>query len=367
MRITAAVSVERDPHGELALQELELEPPRADEILVRLVATGVCGSDLHGRGSPHPRPIVLGHEGAGVVVEAGAGVTKVKPGDHVLLNYIACGKCPTCVSGAPKLCPHNALLNHSGGRADGSTGIKNLSGEVVFGQFFGQSSFATHCLANEQQATLLDPDFDLTLAPALACGVQTGAGAVVNGLKPRIGDSIVVIGAGAVGMSAIMMAHAVGCTTIIAIDISPHRLELALELGATHTIDSREVGSLTEAIHSIAPGGVRFSVEATGRIELVEAAVASLAKGGSCALLGLDMGGRSFSLPQYQTTMTGVNVGGYPGGLVVPDEFVPRLVALHTQGRFPVDKLIRTYAFADVGTAVASAESGETIKPILVF
>jgi aryl-alcohol dehydrogenase len=366
MQITAAVSMERDPHGELALQELELEAPRADEIMVRLVATGVCGSDLHGRGSFHPRPIVLGHEGAGVVVEVGSSVTKVEVGDHVLLNYIACGKCPTCVSGIPKLCPHNAVLNHSGARADGSTGLSR-DGQVVYGQFFGQSSFATHCLANEQQATVLDPSLDLTLAPAFACGVQTGAGTVANGLRPRVGDSIVVIGAGAVGMSAIMMAHLLGCATIIAVDVAPQRLALASELGATHTVDSRETDNLAEAVRAIVPGGVQFAIDAAGRTDLTETAVACLAKGGFCAVLGLDMGGGSFSLPHYQFAMTGVSIGGFPGGLVVPDEFVPRLTTLHAQGRFPVDRLVQTFDFADIGAAVTAAESGAAIKPVLVF
>lgn len=366
MQITAAVSTERDPQGELILQELELEPPRPDEILVRLVATGVCGSDLHGRGSFHPRPIVLGHEGAGVIVETGAGVTKVKVGDHVLLNYIACGKCPTCVSGSPKLCPHNTVLNHSGARPDGSTGLSR-DGEKVYGQFFGQSSFATHCLANEQQATLLDPSLDLTIAPAFACGVQTGAGTVANGLRPKVGDSLTVIGSGAVGISAIMMARALGCATIIAIDVAPQRLELAREVGATHTLDAREIDDLSEAVKEIVPGGVQFSIDAAGRTDLTEAAVACLAKGGSCAVLGLDMGGGSFSLPHFQFAMTGVSVGGFPGGLVVPDEFVPRLTELYAQGRFPIDRLVQKFDFTDIDTAIAAAESGEAIKPVLVF
>lgn len=366
MQITAAVSTERDPHGELSLQELELEQPRADEIIVRLVAAGICGTDLHARNSAHPRPIVLGHEGAGVVVEVGSAVTKIEVGDHVLLNYVACGKCPTCVSGTPKLCPHNAVLNHSGARADGSTGLSR-DGEVVYGQFFGQSSFATHCLANEQQATILDRSLDLTLAPAFACGVQTGAGTVANGLQPRVGDSMVVIGAGAVGMSAIMMAHLLGCSTIVAVDVAAGRRDLALELGATHALDPRETDDLAEAVRAIIPGGARFAIDAAGRSDLTETAVACLAKGGSCAILGLDMGGGSFSLPHFQFAMSGASVGGFPGGLVVPDEFVPRLTELHAQGRFPVERLVQTYDFTDIASAIEAAESAAAIKPVLVF
>lgn len=365
MHITAAVSMDRDPRGTFVFQELELEAPRQNEIVVELAATGICGTDLHARNSHHPRPIVLGHEGAGVVVETGAAVTKLQVGDHVLLNYIACGKCPTCVSGMPKLCPHNATLNHSGARADGTTGLTH-DGEVVYGQFFGQSSFATHCLANEQQATRLDPSLDLAIAPAFACGVQTGAGAVANGLQPRVGDSIVVIGAGAVGMSAIMMARVLGCATIIAVDVAPSRLELARELGATHTLDPRETDDLVGSVKAIVPDGVKFSIDAAGRTDLTEAAVGCLAKGGFCAVLGLDMGGGSFSLPHFQFAMTGVKIGGFPGGLVVPDEFVPRLTDLYAQGRFPVDRLVQRFDFADMDRAVAAAEAGSAIKPVLV-
>jgi len=367
MHITAAVSMERDPNASFVLQDLELEQPRHNEIVVRLVATGICGSDLHARGNDAlPRPIVLGHEGAGVVTEIGSAVTKVNVGDHVLLNYLACGKCPTCVGGMPKLCPDYSSINHSGGRADGSTGLSR-QGEIVYGQFFGQSSFATHCIANEQQATRLPKDLDLTLAPAFACGVQTGAGAVLNGLKPTIGDSIVVLGTGAVGMAALMTAKVMGCTRIIAADVSPERLRLAEELGATHTINPTEVDDLVDVVHEMVPGGVDFAVEAAGRTNLVEAAIQTLKKGGYCAALGIDMGGTSVSIPHYQLAMSGVRIGGFPGGLAVPDVLVPRLVQLFEQGLFPVDRLVERFAFEDINGAAAAAGGGGAIKPILTF
>jgi aryl-alcohol dehydrogenase len=367
MHITAAVSMERDPNGSFVLQDLDLEQPRLNEIVVRLVAAGICGSDLHARNNGDlPRPIVLGHEGAGVVMEIGSAVTKLKVGDHVLLNYLACGKCATCVGGMPKLCPDYSAINHTGGRADGSTGLSRR-GETVYGQFFGQSSFATHCLANEQQATRLRKDLDLTLAPAFACGVQTGAGAVLNGLKPTIGDSIVVVGTGAVGMAALMAAKVMGCTTIIAADVSPERLKLAEELGATHTINPTEVDDLVDVVHDIVPGGVDFAVEAAGRTNLVEAAVQTLKKGGYCAALGVDLGGASVSIPHYQLAMTGVRIGGFPGGLAVPDVLVPRLIQLFEQGHFPVDKLVKNFAFEDINGAAKAAGRGGAIKPILIF
>ena len=366
MQITAALSMERDPKGAFVFKQLELEAPRQNEIVVKLVATGICGSDLHGRGSEHPRPIVLGHEGAGVVVETGAAVTTLQIGDHVLLNYVACGKCRTCVRGMPKLCPHYGTLNHSGARADGSTGL-TADGEVVYGQFFGQSSFATFCLANEQQATKLDKSIDLTVAPAFACGVQTGAGTVANGLKPGVGDSIVVIGVGAVGMSAAIMARAMGCETIIAVDVTENRLALARELGATHTLNAVETPDLVEAVHDIVPGGVDYAVEAAGRADLTQQAVDCLSKGGFCAALGLDMSGASFTMPHFQLAMTGVKIGGFPGGLAVPDDLVPRLISLYSQGRFPVDRLVERFAFSDINAAAAAAESGRAIKPVLIF
>ncbi|MEU6579082.1 NAD(P)-dependent alcohol dehydrogenase [Streptomyces sp. NPDC046805] len=366
MLITAALSMEVDPKGKFVLEELELEEPRANEIVVKTVATGICGSDLHGRGVPFPRPIVFGHEGAGVVAAVGSAVTKLQVGDHVLLNYLACGKCRVCVSGKPKLCPSNSLLNHSGGRADGTTGLSR-NGEVVYGQFFGQSSFATHCIANEQQATKLDPAFDLTLAPALACGVQTGAGAVLNGLKPSPGSSLLTTGTGAVGMAAVMMARILGCTTIIAVDVSAERLALAQEIGATHVINSRETDDLAAAVRQIVPDGVDYAVEASGRIDVAESAIQSVTKGGSVALLGIDPSGAKFSVSLQQMALSGISISGFPGGLAVPDDMVPRLIELHARGQFPVDKLVARFPFEQINEAAEAASSGRAIKPVLVF
>jgi len=365
MKITAAVTEEKG--GPFRLQQLELEDPRPHEILVRMVAAGVCHSDISARDRfvPLPLPIVLGHEGAGVVEAVGAAVRHLKPGDRVLLSRLTCGVCPDCRGGHSHYCGTSLALNLSGGRPDGTTGLSR-NGVPVHGQFFGQSSFATHALAHENNATKIHPDLDLTLAPAFACGVLTGAGSVLNGLRPEAGTSIAVFGCGAVGLAAILAARTTGCATIIALDRMPARLDLAAQLGATHTIDASEGGAV-ERIREIAPGGVHFSVDATGVAAVAREAVDCLRRGGQCGLLGVSAQGAQITLSQPQIALNGIGIRGFPTGLAEPDVAIPRLIDLHLQGRFPVERLVTRFPFERIGDAVREAERGNAIKPILIF
>lgn len=367
MRIHAAVIEDEGRDAPFVLQDLELDEPRSDELLVRMVATGVCHSDLTVRDPAFgmPRPVVLGHEGAGVVEAVGTGVTKHAPGDHVLLSFGSCGVCDECADGRPKLCVANHALNLSGARPDGTTGLSR-AGQRVHGCFFGQSSFATHALTSERNATRLDPALDLTVAPAFACGVQSGAGAVLNGLRPAAGASIAILGVGAVGMAALLAARLAGCGEIVAIDRAPERLALAAELGATLTIDASSA-EVVAAVRARLPRGVHHSVEATGVPAVLGDAVAMLRKGGTCALLGVAPPGVDVTLPQIAISLGGVGVQGFPGGLSVPDVLVPRLVELHLQGRFPVDRLVTRFPFEGIDRAIASSKAGAAIKPVLTF
>src|SRR5262245_31404181 len=208
MQIRAAVATAKSEP--FAIEALEIDDPRDDEVLVRMVGVGICHTDLIVRDQyyPTPLPAVLGHEGAGVVERVGARVTKVQPGDHVVLSYLSCGTCPNCQRGQMFYCPQLFALNFGGGRLDGSKALRRRD-SAISSHFFGQSSFATRAIANQRNAVKVSPDAPLHLLGPLGCGIQTGAGAVMNSLNPRAGSSIAVFGAGAVGTSAIMAARAV--------------------------------------------------------------------------------------------------------------------------------------------------------------
>ncbi|MBY8863404.1 NAD(P)-dependent alcohol dehydrogenase [Nocardia sp. CA2R105] len=365
MKIRAAVTAAKSAPFEI--EDLDLDEPRAGEIVIQLAATGICHSDIGAREQylPLPLPMVFGHEGAGVVTALGANVTKVRVGDHVVLSRLTCGQCPACVRGNTNMCDLQGNLNLSGGRPDGSTGLSR-GGEPIYGRFFGQSSFATYCLAHERNVTRIDPDFDLTLAPAFACGVLTGAGTVLHGPQPSLGSSIAVFGAGTVGLAAIMAARAAGYRTIIAVDRAASRLELASELGATHTItaDDRPLAAMVRAI---VPRGVAFTIEATGVPSVVRAAVESLESGGECALLGVGPMEQEVSFNHMQLAFSGVAVRGYPTGLSEPDELIPQLMELYCAGSFPVDRLVTRYPFERIEEAAQDSAQGAAIKPVLIF
>ncbi len=345
------------------LKTITLDEPRDDEILVRIVATGLCHTDVSVRDQhlPVPLPAVLGHEGAGVVEKVGPGVTALAVGDHVVLAIASCGKCPNCLRGLPTYCHQAMPLNFSGRRADGSATIHH-AGHAISGSFFGQSAFAGYALANERNAVKVPKDIDLALLGPLGCGIQTGAGTVINTLKPAIGSSIAVFGAGAVGLSAVMAAKVVGCTTIIAVDIHPNRLALALELGATHVVNAKD-GNVVEAVRAIG-GGVGYAVDTSAVPAVIRQAVESLTPLGRCAMVGVSPPGAEITL-SVQSLFFGQSVGGAIEGDSIPKLFIPQLIDLWRQGRFPFDRLIRFYDFAQINEAVADSVSGATLKPVL--
>lgn len=363
MEITAAVA--REKEQPFSVEELELESPRADEVLVRIVATGMCHTDLIVRDQwyPVPLPSVLGHEGAGVVERVGEGVTKVEAGDKVVLTYASCGKCVNCARGKPCYCLNFFGLNFGGGRLDGTSPISRAE-EVVHGHFFGQSSFATHALATERNVVKVGDDVPLEMLGPLGCGIQTGAGGVLNTLRPEAGSSIAVFGTGAVGLSAVMAARIAGCTTIVGIDVKPGRLDLARDLGATHTINGASADPVEE-IKELTGGGVDYSIETTAVPAVFRQAVASLGLLGVCGLIGAAPLGTDVSLDMNDILIPGKTVRGIVEGDSVPDVFIPRLVELHEQGRFPFDRLIEFYDLDDINAAADAAEEGEAIKPVL--
>jgi aryl-alcohol dehydrogenase len=362
MKITAAVT--RAKSQPFTVEELELEEPRPNEVLVRVVGAGVCHTDLVVRDQyyPTPLPAVLGHEGAGVVEKVGAAVTKVQPGDHVVLSYNSCGKCQNCKQGALGYCAELFGYNFGGTRPDGSSPLRS-GGDVIHGSFFGQSSFATYALAYERNVVKVPAEAPLELLGPLGCGLQTGAGAVINALRPKAGTSIAVFGTGSVGLSAIMAARVVGCTTIIGVDINEQRLELAKELGATHTINGAQSDAVAE-IHRITGDGVQYSLECTSLPKVFRQAVDCLRLTGVCGLIGAAALGTEATF-DMNSILFGRTIRGIIEGDSVPDIFIPQLVELYMQGRFPIDKLVKFYSLDQINEAAADSEHGTVLKPVI--
>ncbi len=362
MLIRAAVV--REPGGAFLIEDLELDDPRPDEIVVKVAAVGICHTDLVVRDQwfPVPLPVVLGHEGSGVVERVGSGVTKVAPGDHVVMSMASCRVCSYCRTGPPGYCVSHYDINFGGRRPDGSATLTSPTGPVN-AHFFSQSSFATHSLASEHNVVKIARDLPLELFGPLGCGVQTGAGAVINSLRARPGTSLAVFGAGAVGLSAVMAAVVCGSTTIIAVDIVPERLALARELGATHVIDGR-AGDTVEAIREITGAGCDYSIDTTAVPSVARQAIESLALLGTCGLVGVPPAGTELTV-EFHSVLFGRFVRGIIGGDAIAPLFIPMLIDLWRQGRFPFDRLIRFYDFADIDAAAHDAEAGRAVKPVL--
>ncbi|MFP3929100.1 MAG: NAD(P)-dependent alcohol dehydrogenase, partial [Desulfobacteraceae bacterium] len=339
MEIQAAVIFERS--GEFKIDKLELDEPRENEILVRIVGVGICHTDLAGRDQhlPIPLPTVLGHEGAGVVEKVGSRVRKVAPGDHVALSWMCCGSCPSCKAGRDPYCENFLALNFSGTRPDGSTTLRK-GDQIVHGSFFGQSSFADYALADERNVVKVPKDVPLEILAPLGCGVQTGAGAVINSLGVRPGSSIAIFGVGPVGMSAVLAAVICGCTTIIAVDIKPDRLAAAADLGATHTVNAAESDPV-KAIQDITGGGPGYSLECVGNPAVFRQAVDVLPLLGVCGLVGVVAPGTEVAL-NMDLIMNGRTVRGIIEGDAIPDLFIPKLIELYRQGRMPFDRMVTT-------------------------
>jgi len=346
------------------VRTVEIEGPRADEVLVRIAGCGVCHTDLHVRDGryPMPMPAVLGHEGSGVVEAVGAAVEHVAPGDHVVLTYRSCGDCSSCRSANPGYCREIFDLTYRGARADGTNALSAEGG--LHGHFFGQSSFAAYAIANRQNTVKVRGDVPIRALGPLGCGVQTGVGAVFNSLRARPGTSIAVFGTGAVGLSAVIGAAIAGCSTIVAVDLQPRRLGLARELGATAAIRPEE-GLLGEQLREVVPAGFDYTLDTTGLPDVVRTAADALAPMGVCGLIGGSRLGTEVSLDMNTVLFGGRTVRGIIGGDSVPSLMIPLLVDLYADGRLPLDRLISYYPLEAINEAVVDTQSGKAVKAIL--
>lgn len=363
MKVKAAVVNTKG--ADFEIETIDLDEPKAGEVLIRVVASGICHTDVVARdqGWTCPLPAVLGHEGAGVVEKVGDGVVGLEPGDHVIMTPSHCGHCEHCLSGRSSVCERFFELNYLGKMDDGTSRHHNENGEDLT-IFFGQSSFGTYTVANSRYVTKVDKDIDLGLLAPLGCGVETGSGAVLNRLRPEAGSSIGVFGAGSVGLSALMAAAAVGCGTIIAVDVMDSRLELAKELGATHTINARNV-NVPEEIKKILPKGLNYAVETAGAPGVLRSAVDSLGIRGIVCQIAAPPLGQEESLDVNDIMLANKTITGVVQGDSVPGVFIPRLVELVRQGRLPLEKMVTFYDLDDINQAVEDGLSGKTTKAVL--
>lgn len=362
MRVTVAVAV--SPDKPFLFQEVDLEPLRDDEVLVRIVGSGICHTDVavKEQSVELPLPMVLGHEGSGVVEAVGSSVSNVAPGDHVVLSGDSCGICRKCHSGLPSYCDEFVERNLTGLRTDRSSPMA-VNGEQLRGRFCGQSSFATHSVAPARSVIKIGSDLPLELLGPLGCGLTTGVGTVMNALRPSSGSSIAIFGVGTVGLAAVMGGVLTGCESIIAVDVHESRLAMAKDVGATHCLQAGP--DVAQTIVDMTHGGVDFSVECSGNPVAIEQAVACLGRPGWCAQVGAPPAGTTVPMDMGHLGY-GRGIRGVVLGEASPQNFVPYLASLYRDGRLPFDRFVRYYDFADIDKAIHdSAGTGEVIKPIL--
>ncbi len=367
MPTTAQAAVCLGAGKPLEIQDVQLDDLRPDELCVRMVACGVCHTDLavmHQQ-LPIPLPAVLGHEGAGIVEAVGADVTVAKPGDRVIMSFDSCGSCPSCAAEAPTYCYEFLPYNWMGTRADGSATMTR-QGEPVNANFFGQSSFATHAIAHQTNVVRV-PDSAASLPlerlGPLGCGMMTGAGAVLRSMQVQAGMPIAVFGAGAVGLAAVMAARIAGADPIIAVDINDDRLSMARELGATHVFNGRD--NAIDKIRELCPVGVGYAFDTTGLKTIIEDAFSLLAPRGKLGIVGASSPEDMLEFNETQFMGGGRTVMGILGGDSDIGDFLIELIGYHMEGRFPFDKLIGYFEFSQINDAIAASETGSVIKPVL--
>lgn len=362
----AQAAVLRRPNEPFTLEAVDIAAPGNGELLVRVGAVGICHTDLifasGALGTPFP--LILGHEGAGIVEAVGDGVTKAKIGDKVLLTFDSCGACTQCMSHNPAYCHQFTALNFACVRSNGATPV-SAGGEPISACFFGQSSFSSLSIAHQRNVVPLSPDADLAALAPLGCGVQTGVGAVLRSLKVAPGTSLVVIGGGAVGLSAVIGGVLAKCASIALIEPLTERRELGLSLGAHHVIDPA-IGETCAAVRAIVPGGVDYVLDTSGNTDALTSAIGMLAPRGTLGLVGVPSAlDAALSLPIVPAITNGMTVKGIIEGDSDPDEFLPRLVDLHRQGQLPIERFVHFYPFQQINQAIADAKTGACVKAVL--
>ena len=365
MPYPATAAIVREPGGPFTLESIDLDELQPHEVLVRIAACGICHTDLKFQ-SRLDLPGVFGHEGTGTVEAVGESVTVVAPGDRVVLSYPWCGSCPSCEQGEPYRCVNIPALKFGGQRMDGSRPVR-MNGTKVTSAFFQQSSFATYSVVFENAVVPVVTDQPPEMLAALPCGVQTGAGAVLNTFEVGADESIVIFGVGAVGLSAVMAGKLVGAGSIIAVDMVASRLELACELGATDAFNAADK-ELLKKIAEICPNGAHYALDCSATEIGLKNSLDVIGQGGKVGIFSAPPG-RENTFP-FTTRVLFEKVASLHSivqGFSVPREFIPKLVRYYEEGRFPYDRLVSTYPFTEINQAIADVKSGTAIKPVLLM
>lgn len=366
MKIQAAVK--RPGADAFTIEGINIDEPRSDEVLVRIAGVGLCHTDLvfsSGAGA-YPLPAVFGHEGAGVVEKVGHDITRVSPGDRVSITFRSCGECDRCLAGDAPYCRTMPMLNYTGMRTDGSKSLTDESGSELAGNFFGQSSFASHALTYERNLVKLPDDVPIELMGPLGCGIQTGAGGVIRSLAATKGSSIMITGGGSVGLAAVMGAKIQQCASIILVEPLESRRQLAQELGATDVIDPASSPDLTEAVRAILPQGVDYAFDTSGVPDVINATMGCLGSKGVFGIVAICPPGTPMPGELMSAVTFGYTVKGIIEGDSDPEIFIPELVEHFKNGRLPFDRLITTYPLSEINQAISDQHTGKCVKAVLV-
>ena len=352
----------------LQIREVELDPPGPGEVLVRIRAAGLCHSDLSviSGDRPRPLPMVLGHESAGEVVECGAGVTDLAPGDRVVMVFMpSCGCCMPCAEGRPALCEPGAASNGAGTLLSGQRRL-HLNGQAV-NHHVGVSGFADYAVVSRQSCVKLEANISFAEASLFGCAVLTGVGAVINTARVQAGTTVAVLGLGGVGFSALLAAVASGARQVVALDLNEAKLALARELGATATINASHADA-ADQVRELTKGGVDYAFEMAGAIPAMELAWRITRRGGSTITAGLPHPDRRFALPPVQLVAEERTLRGSYIGSAVPARDIPRYIDLYQQGKLPVDRLMGEHLqLDDINRGFDRMATGQAMRDVVVF
>ena len=365
-RVKAVVC--REISQPVVVEEIEVESPRRGEVMIRLAACGVCHSDYSVTTGtiPFPPPVVLGHEGAGIVIEVGEGVTEIAIGDAVVSSFVSmCGKCRYCQTGRPQLCDQAAKAAYT--LPDGTVRTKDLQGRPL-NIFSGCGVMAEVATLHTDNVVKIDRDIPLDRAALVSCGVMTGVGAVVNTARVTPGSIAVVFGAGGVGLNAIQGCVIAGSAMIVAVDMSDAKLELARQFGATHTVNAKSEENVVKAIRKLTGGGADYAFECVGYGEIAAQAYGCLRKGGTAVVVGVASQKDTTTLRTASLTFEEKTLTGSYFGSARPREDFPRLLALYRAKRLKLDELItRSYTIDEAPQAFADLAAGRNARGVIVF
>ena len=374
MKMTAAVLRTTDapqPFAKslpLSIEEVTLDPPGLNEVLVKIGGAGLCHSDLSviNGDRPRPVPLVMGHEGAGSVVEIGPGITDVAEGDHVVFQFSpSCGRCRRCLEGRPQVCETGAKAKAVGDLMGGGRRLHDADG-VSLAHHTGVSCFAEYAVVDRGSVVVIDKDLPLTEAALFGCAVMTGVGAVINTARILPGDCVAIIGLGGVGLNGVLGAKLGGAETIIAIDLNDDKLGLARQMGATHTVNANDANCV-EQVRDLTNGGVDCAIDLAGAIPAMKTAYAITRYGGTVVTAGLSPSSAEFAFNQGNLVAEEKSIKGSYMGSCVPVRDIPRFISLYRQGRLPIDRLInRHVGFDEINSGFDQLQQGETVRQILV-